>query len=248
MELELKEYAQIVRKKLWLILFIVILISSTTGIYSYLFVQPKYEASNKLIITSGEKDQKTGIQKNDVDMGILLVDTYKEMLSTTAVLEKVVDRYPDLNLTVDALLENMKVETVADTPVLIVSVKEYSYSSASQVADAVSDVFKSEVPRIIQAGSLTILKERTNNPSPVTPSPLMYTIIAVVVSLILGIGLAFLIEHLDDSIKSEEDVTKLLGLTTLAVIRNMKASDLRDKKSVSSKLQKSRETGTVIQQ
>ncbi|NUU75291.1 YveK family protein [Paenibacillus xylanilyticus] len=248
MELELKEYAQIVKKKLWLILFIVILVGSTTGIYSYLFVQPKYEASNKLIITSGEKDQKTGIQKNDVDMGILLVDTYKEMLSTTAVLEKVVDRYPDLNLTVDALLENMKVETVADTPVLIVSVREYSYSSASQVADAVSNVFKSEVPRIIQAGSLTILKERSNNPSPVTPSPLMYTIIAVVVSLILGIGLAFLIEYLDDSIKSEEDVTQLLGLTTLAVIRNMKASDLRDKRSVSSKLQKLRETGTVIQQ
>lgn len=248
MELELKEYAQIVKKKLWLILLLVILVSSTTVIYTYLFVQPQYEASNKLIITSGEKDQKTGIQKNDVDMGILLVDTYKEMLSTTAVLEKVVDRYPDLNLTVDALLENMKVETVADTPVLIVSVKEYSYSTAAQVADAVSDVFKSEVPRIIQAGSLTILKERSNNPSPVTPSPLMYTVIAFVVSLILGIGLVFLLEYLDDSIKSEEDVTQLLGVTTLAVIRNMKASDLRDKRSGSSKLEKIREMGTIIQQ
>lgn len=248
MELELKEYAQIVKKKLWLILLIVVLVSSTTGIYSYLFVQPQYEASNKLIITSSETDSKTGIQKNDVDLGILLVDTYKEMLSTTAVLEKVVDRYPDLNLSVETLLENMKVETVADTPVLIVSVRDYSYSTASRVADAVSEVFKSEVPRIIQAGSLTILKEKSANPSPVTPSPLMYTIIAFVVSLILGIGLVFLLDYLDDSIKSEEDVKELLGVTTLAVIRHMKASDLRDKRTVSSKLQKVREMGTSIHQ
>lgn len=211
MESELREYAQIVKKKIWLILLIVILVSSMTAIYRYFIIQPQYEASNKLIITSGVTDQKTGIQKNDVDMGILLVDTYKEMLSTTTVLEKVVEGYPDLNLTVEKLHKNMKVDKVAGTPVLIISFRDYSYSTASQVADAVSAVFKSEVPQIVQAGNLTILKETSTNPTPVTLSPIMYILISFIVSLILGIGLAFLLEYLDDSIKSEEDVKQLLG-------------------------------------
>lgn len=248
MESELREYAQIVKKKIWLILLIVILVSSMTAIYRYFIIQPQYEASNKLIITSGVTDQKTGIQKNDVDMGILLVDTYKEMLSTTTVLEKVVEGYPDLNLTVEKLHKNMKVDKVAGTPVLIISFRDYSYSTASQVADAVSAVFKSEVPQIVQAGNLTILKETSTNPTPVTLSPIMYILISFIVSLILGIGLAFLLEYLDDSIKSEEDVKQLLGVTTLATIRHMKDSDLRDKNSVSLKSQKIRDIGASVNQ
>jgi polysaccharide biosynthesis transport protein len=55
--------------------------------------------------------------------------------------------------------------------------------------------------------------------SPVSPKPLRSVVTAIGVGLILGIGLAFLFEYLDDSVKRKEDVEKAThGLTTLGLI------------------------------
>ncbi|GAB6988085.1 YveK family protein [Paenibacillus pini] len=234
MESELKEYMHIVKKRLWLILLIVLVISAATGAYSYLMVKPQYEANNKFIVTNNQIDPKTGLKSNDVDMGIRLVYTYKEIISTTAILEKVVAGYPQLHLSTSKLLNMIKVDTVNDTPVMTIAVRDYSYANAVKVANAVSEVFKSEVPRIVQAGKITILYETIDNPDPVNPSPMMYTIIAFIASLILSIGLAFLLEYLDDSIKTDRDVEAALGLTTLAMIKHIKPKDLRQKGSAKS--------------
>ncbi|HSK70215.1 MAG TPA: polysaccharide biosynthesis tyrosine autokinase, partial [Pyrinomonadaceae bacterium] len=54
--------------------------------------------------------------------------------------------------------------------------------------------------------------------SPVGPQRGRNIIIAFLISLAAGIGLAFLMDYLDDSIKSSDDVGKHLGLPTLALI------------------------------
>ncbi|HYX29543.1 MAG TPA: polysaccharide biosynthesis tyrosine autokinase, partial [Pyrinomonadaceae bacterium] len=66
--------------------------------------------------------------------------------------------------------------------------------------------------------------------SPVAPYRLRTIIIALVLSLIVGVGLAFLLDFLDDTIKSVDDVDRYINLPALALIpavRNEKAR-LRD--------------------
>lgn len=53
---------------------------------------------------------------------------------------------------------------------------------------------------------------------PVGPQRSRNIIIAFLLSLGLGVGLAFLMDYLDDSIKSSDDIGKHLGLPTLALI------------------------------
>lgn len=53
---------------------------------------------------------------------------------------------------------------------------------------------------------------------PIGPQRNRNIIIAFIMSLGLGIGLAFLMDYLDDSIKSSDDIGKHLGLPTLALI------------------------------
>lgn len=53
---------------------------------------------------------------------------------------------------------------------------------------------------------------------PVGPQRNRNIVIALIMSLITGIGLAFLLDYLDDSIKSSDDIGKHLGLPTLALI------------------------------
>lgn len=54
--------------------------------------------------------------------------------------------------------------------------------------------------------------------SPIGPQRLRNIIVALLVSLAFGIGLAFLMDYLDDSVRTSDDVSRHLGLPTLALI------------------------------
>jgi succinoglycan biosynthesis transport protein ExoP len=52
-------------------------------------------------------------------------------------------------------------------------------------------------------------------------------LIAFLVSLFAGVGLAFLLDYLDDSVKTSEDISRQLGLPTLALIPHYGSADRR---------------------
>lgn len=66
--------------------------------------------------------------------------------------------------------------------------------------------------------------------TPAKPSVALYMILAAVVGLIAGVGLAFFVEYLDTSVKSIDDVEKHLGLPVLAVVLNTTAILLKQKR------------------
>jgi succinoglycan biosynthesis transport protein ExoP len=57
---------------------------------------------------------------------------------------------------------------------------------------------------------------------PVRPRPLMNTALAAAVGLMLAAGIAFLIEYLDDTLKTPEDVVQALGLPVLGLVSDMR--------------------------
>jgi polysaccharide biosynthesis transport protein len=62
---------------------------------------------------------------------------------------------------------------------------------------------------------------------PIGPQRNRNIIVAFLVSLAAGIGLAFLLDYLDDSIRTSDDVGRHLGLPTLALIPHQVATDKR---------------------
>jgi len=68
---------------------------------------------------------------------------------------------------------------------------------------------------------------------PIGPNRNRNIFIAFLISLAAGIGLAFLLDYLDDSIKSSDDIGRHLGLPTLAIIPYANASDKRKLNSLS---------------
>lgn len=57
---------------------------------------------------------------------------------------------------------------------------------------------------------------------PVKPRKRLNTLLAAVVGGMLAVGVAFLIEYLDDTLKSAEDIRQALGLTTLGAISRIR--------------------------
>jgi tyrosine-protein kinase len=68
------------------------------------------------------------------------------------------------------------------------------------------------------ANKLTVIEPARAADEPASPRPVVNLIAAIVVGLLVGVGLAFIRDHLDDSLKNPEQVSTLLGLPTLATI------------------------------
>src|SRR5699024_1667483 len=67
-------------------------------------------------------------------------------------------------------------------------------------------------------------------PQPVAPKPLLNIAIAIVLGGMVGVGIAFLLEYLDNTIRSDEDIEKQLGLPILGVISHMEDDDFPPQK------------------
>ncbi len=72
------------------------------------------------------------------------------------------------------------------------------------------------------ANLLTIVDPAVPPAQSSSPRVLLNTLIAGIVGLLLALGLAFVVEHLDDTLKSPEDVEAVAGLPTLGTITKMR--------------------------
>ncbi|MFC5649867.1 YveK family protein [Paenibacillus solisilvae] len=236
--MELKQFWSIVRKNIWMILVFVIISGTVTGIYSYYFLDKKYEASTKLIVNQNmDTATLNRIDINTINSNIQLVKTYKEIIKTPRIMSKVVAQFPDLKLTEDDLIRKVSVTSVNDTQVMSVTATDLSYRKATSIVNAVAQVFQKEIPTLMKVDNVNILNMANPNdkPAPVSPKPSLNIVISIILSLMVGLSSVFLIHYLDDTVKSETDVEQILGLPTLSLVPRMRKADkvsLKNKQTV----------------
>lgn len=229
-ELDLRQYFQIVRKRLLLIVIFVLVCTAAAGVYTKLFKDPIYEASTKIVVNQTSQQLSVGqLDLNQINSNIKMIDTYKEVIKTPAILGKVAEQYPQLGLSAKDLAGKIRVSSVNNTQVMTLAVQDISYRHAAETVNAISVVFQKEIPNIFQVENVSILNEAPldDQPAPVSPNVTLNIIIAFVVSLMIAVGGAFLLEYMDDTIKTEADVERYLGQPTLAMIAKVEANEFQ---------------------
>ncbi|MWV43701.1 lipopolysaccharide biosynthesis protein [Paenibacillus sp. HJL G12] len=239
--MELKLMIQMLRKRLWMIVAFVVLCSAGAGLYSKYMMTPEYEATSTLIVNKMNVDQGggRGLDLNEINSNIMLINSYKVIITSASIMDKVVKQNPDLQVTSTELMDKLQVITVQNSQVITLKVRDESYQRAMKVVNAVSQVFQDEIPRIMKVDNITILDNAKpqSNPVPVSPKLKMNMALAFAISFLIVVGIVLLLEYLDDTVKNEYDVERYLELTTLGAIRKMKKSDLKTRSSARTKKQ-----------
>ena len=91
---------------------------------------------------------------------------------------------------------------------------------------------KHEEARIAQASTLSninIVDPAITPEKPVKPKKKQYLLLGLLLALGLGIGLAFLQEYLDDTIKSADEAKRVMGFPLLAIIPHISAFEGQNK-------------------
>ncbi|MDX9723389.1 MAG: polysaccharide biosynthesis tyrosine autokinase [Myxococcota bacterium] len=81
--------------------------------------------------------------------------------------------------------------------------------------------------KLLESNNIRILDRSVVPTAPVKPRVLFNLLLGVVVGLLAGIGIAFLLEMLDTTIKSQDDIEKQLGLPFLGVVPSVTSGDRR---------------------
>ncbi|RDI41645.1 YveK family protein [Falsibacillus pallidus] len=227
--ISLKELMATLRKRMILILSLTVIAAVISGIMSFYILTPIYQASTQLLVNQS-KDQQNGMYNmSEVQTNLQLINTYNVIMKSPVILEKVIENL-DLDMTVSQLTSKINVASEKDSQVVNITVQDADAALAADIANGTALVFQKEIVNIMNVDNVSILSKAVvaEDPSPIKPKPLLNIAIAVVVGLMAGVGIAFLLEYLDNTIKTEQDVEKLLGLPVLGAISKIESDELNE--------------------
>lgn len=217
--ISLKELFDTLKKRVSLIVSITLVAMIVSAVVSYFIITPEYKSSTQILVNQAKDDSTATLNTGEVQANVQLINTYSVILKSAAILNIVKDEL-NLDMSVSTLNSKITVESSQGSQVMTVSVTDSDPAVALQIANKTAEVFEKEIKNIMSIDNVTVLPlaEDQENQSPVSPNPPLNIVIGAIIGLMIGIGLAFLLEYLDNTIKTEQDIEKLLKLPVLGAI------------------------------
>ncbi|GKX31773.1 putative capsular polysaccharide biosynthesis protein YwqC [Vallitalea longa] len=215
-EIDLKELIRVVIKKWWIIaIFLVIGTISTYLVTSYC-MKPVYQAKTSLFIGK-EKGNLGSISLGDLQLNSKLITDYREIAKSRLIADEVISNL-DLQMDLKTFRSNLSISTVSDSRLFTVNVSHINPKLATDIANELAKTLVEKVSEIIEVQNIQVIDKALVPTSPIKPNKKLNVAIAGVLSIMLALFVIFLIEYFDNTVKSEEDVEKHLGLTVIGVI------------------------------
>ena len=212
-------------KKRWImILSVTLSFALVAGIMSFFVIKPKYEAKVKVFI--GKEEPKKGTSSydnNDISMYQKLMKTYAEILktkdSTRIALKNI--KQEDTQGNVSRVQAGLTVSPGADTQIMEVKYTTTDKSELIPVLNAVTDVFVDKSQELIPNGNVQIIEKAEVPNSAVSPNKALNIIIGFMLGLMVSVGITFLLEYLDNTVRNKDELEKLLEIPVIGSIPNM---------------------------
>ncbi|AWD66035.1 MULTISPECIES: YveK family protein [Priestia] len=220
--ISLRELFAVLRKRLWLIVLITIIAATVSAVISFFVLTPVYESKTQILVNQAKNDQQL-YSNQTVQTNVQLINTYNDIITSPVILDKVIKELK-LDKSAGDLSDQIQVTSAQDSQVAQIVVQDTSAKLAADIANTTASVFQKQVPKLMNVDNVKVLSKAAlgENPSPVKPQPLMNVAIAIVVGLMVGVGLSFLLEYLDNTLKTEQDIENILELPVMGVITTIK--------------------------
>lgn len=204
-------------KKRWKIIALCTLIATlVSGIFTFFIIAPTYEASTKVFIGK-EESSVENYNYNDITMYQKLLKTYSELIKTKDLINRSITN-SEYELEVEDVLNNVCITTVADTQMIQIAYKSTSPNIAKNMLENITNEFITTAQELVPNGNVRVLETVELPEEPVAPNKKMNIAIAFILGMMVGLGIVFLLEYLDNTYKNKEQLEKDLDIPVLGVI------------------------------
>ena len=214
--ISISEIIDAVKKRWKIIVLTTVLATVVSGIFSFFVISPTYEASTKIFIGK-EGAESEGYNSSDVSMYQNLIKTYSELIKTKDLVNKAIDN-SEYDLSVNSVLNGITVNTLTGTQILQISYQSKSPSIAKNMLESITNEFITKAEELVPNGNVKILESVELPKKPVAPNKTMNIAIAFILGMMVGFGIVFLLEYLDNTYKNKEQLEKDLDIPVLGVI------------------------------
>lgn len=202
--ISLQDVINTIRKRIGLIAVVTIMAIIIAALISYFVLSPVYESSTEILVN--QNTEKTGQLTNEnIQVNLQLIKTYTGILKNPVILDQVVNQL-NLDMSSDQLSDTITISTAEQSQLITIIVEAENPEIAVEIANMTASIFENEIQELMNVNNITILSPAVlkENPVPVSPNPPLNMAIGAIVGLMLGLGIAFLLENFNAAKKQKE--------------------------------------------
>lgn len=210
-EINIKDFFNYLKR--YIALFIIAIVAIVVGVFVYdkFFKKPIYQAHTTVVIAKSDSIEGNAVSLNDINASQKLATTYSEIAKSELVLNQVIENL-GLHFTPKELSKFLTIKPVDDTAILSISAKNLNPRLAAQIANEIATVFAKQVTDIYKIENVKQLSVAVAPESPANDTLMRDLVLGVVIAIVAVAGFAFLRYYLDDTLKDNDDIEKMIGL------------------------------------
>ena len=225
--ISLKEIFDILKKHVAAILISMFAGLALASVATFFIITPKYNSQAQLIVKLPRTDATNA---GDVNTNLLMINTYKDMITGDLVMSTVKDRLEseyDLDKTVSELKGAIQVQQSQNSQMFSIVATDTKPVDAEHIANTTAKVFHENAKDVLDVDKISIISNAQASMTPVSPNNKLNLAIGLVIGMMVGVGLAFLLELLDRTVKDSRFVAENLGFTILGSVPQMTDKELK---------------------
>lgn len=184
------------------------------GLYGRYVAKPEYEATSTLYIVNS-----SGIQVSMADLQVAssLTQDYQRIFQVWELHELVIDAL-DLDYTYGQMSRMVSISNPSNTRMLDISVKNGDPELAAKIANEYANQAKMFIQSAMEGEEPNVVSKALVPTAPVSMSMSRYMILGFLAGSVLVMGIIVVLFVLDDRPHTPDDITKMAGIPTLAVV------------------------------
>lgn len=212
--IDLYEMWLAIMRHFWSVVCAVLVGACIAADITFFLIPSTYTSSALMLVQTKESTEQTN---QDLQADTSLTNDYQILIYSRPVLEKVIKNLK-LDMDYASLRSMVSVTKYDDTRILDLSVVTTDPELSAEIVNELSDVSADYIsdkmditpPKIVEEGEVPT--QRTS------PSMKRNTVIGALIGLLAAVAVIVIREMIDDTLTTEEDVERYLGLVTLAVV------------------------------
>lgn len=229
-EIDLGRVFHAIANRLWIAILVAVLTAAAVFGATYFLVTPQYTASAMFYVNNSSLslgETSLSISSGSLSASRSLVDSYIVILNTKETLTDVID-YAGVKRSVGSLSGMISAEAVNETEFFRVSVTSSDPNEAERIANAIGYVLPKRIGVIIDGTSARVAEAASVPRSPVSPNYTKNTILGFILGFALTVVVVTLMEVLDITIRTEDDLSQVCRHPILARVPDMDAPSKGD--------------------
>lgn len=222
MEIDLAELFHVLLRKWWLILIAALAGMSAAIVITRYAITPQYQSAASLYVLS----KTTSVTSMaDIQIGTALSNDFEVIATSKPVLDAAIESIKEkegITFSREKISKMLTVTNKDNTRILVITAQSDNPVYACMVANAVMEATADRMAEIMKSDPPTTVELAEVAKAPISPSLQKNAILGFMAGALLVCGILVVLYLMNDNIKTEEDVEKYLGETTLVIIPYVK--------------------------